>query len=119
MHTESSITQVRDTILSALVQGLETEFGHGAGEALAQRFLEAEECDFLWDARCSERWLGSYPGADDDEIELERIAICGRLGRCWFAATLIVDGEGSPHGVIARRDFARRQAAERAYAHAR
>ena len=36
-----------DRVLATLVAGLEIEFGHGAGEALAQRFLEAEESDFL------------------------------------------------------------------------
>src|SRR3546814_19352214 len=36
---------------------LEIEFGHGVGEALAHRFLEAEETEFLWD-RSEERRVG-------------------------------------------------------------
>ena len=44
-----------DRVMTALVAGLEIEFGRGAGEALEQRFLEAEESDFRWEARLSER----------------------------------------------------------------
>ncbi|WP_395336828.1 hypothetical protein WBP06_20740 [Novosphingobium sp. BL-8H] len=105
------------SVYAALVHGLEVEFGEGAGHALADRFIEAEECDFLWDARVSERWLGRYDSLEaENDIELDRVAIIGRLGQRWFAATLIVDGDGDPVGVIARRNFARRCLAERASA---
>jgi hypothetical protein len=74
-----SIGTASDRVMAMLMAGLEIEFGRGAGEALAHRFLEAEETDFLWDARIEERWLGSYESIDDDDLELDRIAICGRL----------------------------------------
>src|SRR3546814_16613909 len=45
------ISVASDRVMAALVSGLEIEFGHGVGEALAHRFLEAEETEFLWDAR--------------------------------------------------------------------
>src|SRR3546814_3199426 len=67
--------------MAALVSGLEIEFGRGAGEALAQRFLEAEEIDFHWDAREQERWIGTYESAGDEDFELDRVAIVGRLDR--------------------------------------
>jgi hypothetical protein len=52
------ISVASDRVMAALVSGLEIEFGHGVGEALAHRFLEAEETDFLWDARDMEPWIG-------------------------------------------------------------
>ena len=75
MYAHQSIDAASDRILAALVAGLEIEFGRGAGMALAQRFLDAEEVDFLWDARRDERWIGTYESMDDDDIELDRIAI--------------------------------------------
>ncbi|MBT0670638.1 hypothetical protein HT136_19915 [Novosphingobium profundi] len=86
-----------------LVRGLEAEFGHGAGLGLAQRFLDAEECDFLWEARRDERWLGGWEGEEEGR-DLDRIAIMGKLGRAWFVARLIVDGDGRAVGLMARRD---------------
>jgi hypothetical protein len=70
---------VVDRVMAALVSGLELEFGRGAGEALAHRFLDAEEADFRWDARVEERWIATYEDIDDDGLALDRIAICGRL----------------------------------------
>src|SRR3546814_13330025 len=86
--------------MAALVSGLEIEFGHGVGEALAHRFLEAEETEFLWDARDMERWISAYESVDEDEIDVDRVRIFGRLAGKWFVAVLIVDGEGSPHEIV-------------------
>lgn len=100
------ISVASDRVMAALVAGLELEFGRGAGEALAARFLEAEEVDFRWDARVHERWLGSYHTLDgDDEVELDRVRIMGRLDGKWFVATMIVDGEGNAHGMLGCRKF--------------
>ena len=66
--------------MAAVVPGLEADFGHSVGKALAQRFLDAEESEFLWDARVGERWLGAFEGLGDDEKKLDRMAIWGRLG---------------------------------------
>lgn len=96
---------VVDRVMAALVSGLELEFGRCAGEALAHRFLEAEEADFRWDARVEERWLGAYECTDDGEFELDRIAICGRLDGKWFCATMLVDGDGQAHGMMGCRQF--------------
>lgn len=95
-----------DRVMAALMTGLDVEFGRGAGEALATRFVEAEESDFLWQARLSERWLGIYESVDDDDMELDRVAIIGRLDGRWFVAVSIIDGEGQPHGLVRRRSFA-------------
>ena len=99
-----SIGTASDRVYQALLAGLELEFGHDAGEALARRFLEAEDSDFLWDARAEERWLGRYFGVEE-EIELDRIAICGRLDGRWYMSVMLVDGDGSPHGTLGRLFF--------------
>jgi hypothetical protein len=103
MGMYQSIGTASDRVMAMLLAGLEIEFGHGAGEALAHRFLEAEETDFLWDARIEERWLGSYESIDDDDLELDRIAICGRLDGRWFASVMLVDGDGMAHGTLGKR----------------
>ena len=103
MSMIADIGPASDRVFQALIAGLELEFGHDAGEALARRFLEAEDSDFLWDARCEERWLGRYFSADDEDIELDRIAICGRIDGRWFMGVMLVDGDGRPHGTLGRR----------------
>jgi len=105
-----------DRVFATLMAGLEREFGQGAGEALAHRFLEAEESDFLWEARLEERWLGSYASIDDDDLELDRIAICGRCDGRWFASVMLVDGNGMPHGMLGRRFCRSRKQAQEAMA---
>ena len=112
------ISVVSDRVMAALVSGLEIEFGHGVGEALAHRFLEAEETDFLWDARNQERWIGAYETTDDEEIDLDRVRIVGRLDGKWFVAVMIVDGDGRAHGVMGKREFERRKQALAAFADA-
>jgi len=112
------ISMAPDRVMAALVSGLEIEFGHGVGEALAHRFLEAEETDFLWDARDQERWIGAYESTDEDEIDLDRVRIFGRLDGRWFVAVMIVDGDGNAHGVMGKREFGRRKQALAAFADA-
>lgn len=116
---ETASAKYSDCIMARLIAGLEVEFGSGVGEALAHRLLEAEESDFLWDARIEERWLGSYESIDSDDFELDRIAICGRLNGRWFASVMLVDGDGMAHGTIAKRFYRSRKLAYQALADAR
>lgn len=118
MSMFQSISAASDRVMTALVSGLEIEFGRGAGEALAHRFLDAEEVDFHWDARTQERWAGSYESADDEGIQLDRVQILGRLDGKWFVAMMIVDGDGNPHGMLGKRRFDRARDAQEAFAHA-
>ena len=111
-----NISAAADQVMNKLVAGLEIEFGRGAASALAARFLEAEESDFVWDARVCERWLGAWDNAQDDDAELDRVAVLGRLAGRWFAAVGIVDGEGQAQGLVARRDCASEGEAREAYA---
>ena len=118
MTTISSISECTDRVLATLTAGLEIEFGRGAAEGLAHHFLEAEEVDFHWDARVSERWIGAYKAQDDDELELDRVAIMGRLVGRWFVATCIVDGDGNAHGMLGCRNFSSENAARKAFSDA-
>ena len=113
-----SVGAASDRVMEKLIAGLEIEFGRGAGEALARQFLEAEDMDFRWDARASERWLGVYESCEDEDFGLDRVAICGRLDGKWFAATMIVDGNGSAHGMLGCRSFRSEKAAREALAEA-
>ncbi len=119
MGMVQSIGAASERVMAALVSSLEIEFGRGATKGLAACFLASEECDFQWDARLSERWLGAYCSADEDEIELDRVAIVGRIDGRWFAATSIIDGDGMSHAMINRRSFDTRHEAEEAFEHAR
>lgn len=118
MSMMQSIGTASDRVMMALVSGLEIEFGRGAGEALAHRFLEAEEVDFHWDARVSERWIGSYESLDDDDVELGRVRIFGFLDGKWFVAVMLVDGGGNAHGMMGKRNFKRGREALEAFASA-
>ncbi len=112
-----SISVASERVMAALVAGLELEFGRGAGEALAHRFLEAEEVDFHWEARVQERWIGSYAGDFNDgiELELDRVWVVGRLDGRWFVAVMIIDGDGNAHEMMGKRRFGRRGDALRAF----
>ena len=112
------VSTAADRVMATLVAGLEIEFGRDVGEALAHRFLDAEEVDFLWDARIEELWIGGYEGASDDDLELDRVRILGWLDGRWFVAVMIVDGDGWPHGLMGKRDFSSVSRARMAFANA-
>lgn len=118
MSDYQPISAAADRVMEALVSGLEIEFGRGAGEALAHRFLEAEAVDFHWDARLEERWIGAYESLGDDDIELDRVRVIGHLDGRWFVAVMIVDGDGNPHGMMGKRSFGRAGDARKAFADA-
>ncbi|MDT9598624.1 hypothetical protein [Sphingosinicella rhizophila] len=105
MSMMQQIRTASDHVLDALVAGLELEFGCGAGAALAQHFLAAEEADFRWEARVEKRWVGEYESLEDNESDLDRVAAWGRLNGVWFCATMIVDGDGRPYGMMRCREF--------------
>lgn len=112
MGMVQSIGAASDRVMAALISGLEIEFGRGAGEALAHRFLEAEAVEFHWDARVQERWIGVYASENDEDLELDRVRIIGLLDARWFVAVMIVDGEGNAHGMIGERAFKDYRAAQ-------
>jgi hypothetical protein len=99
----------------ALVDGLRAEFG----AILADRILEAEAADYLWEARLKERYLGQHLDVglcdDEDERELARVAVLSVLGGVWYAASCLVDGEGMAVDLLWKRSFDSRDAAEAAF----
>lgn len=113
-----SISDAADRVMAALVSGLEIEFGRQAGATLVERFLDAEEADFLWDARVEDHWLGGYLGGEDGEIELDRVRILGRIDGRGFVAVMLVDGDGDAHGMLGKRSFERAEQVRRAFADA-
>ena len=50
------ISAIANGRCEALVEGLRAEFG----AILADRILEAEAADYLWEARLKERYLGQH-----------------------------------------------------------
>ncbi|KEZ21080.1 hypothetical protein CP98_00529 [Sphingobium yanoikuyae] len=76
---------------------------------------EVAEEDCLWDARIVERWLGAYEGEVEDGEEWDLVAILGQVDEGWFAATMLVDGEGAPRQVTGRRNLRSKWAALRAF----
>jgi hypothetical protein len=96
----------------AAVDALRAEFG----AVLAERIIEAEAVDFLWEARVWERYLGQQIGWEtvDEEAsqELSRVAILSNLDGCWYAGTCLVDGEGAAVELLWKRRFDSRAEAE-------
>lgn len=112
------ISAIANGRCDALVEGLRAEFG----AILADRILEAEAADYLWEARLKERYLGQHVDVgfcdDEDERELSRVAILSYLGGVWHAASCLVDGEGMAVDVFWKRSFDSREAAEAAFGRA-
>jgi hypothetical protein len=96
----------------ATVDALRAEFG----AVLAERIIEAEAVDFLWESRVAERYLGQQVGFDfDDEDtsqELSRVAVLSSLDGRWYAGLCLVDGEGAAVELLWKRPFGSRGEAE-------
>jgi len=103
----------------AAVDALHAEFG----AVLAERIIEAEALDFLWEARVRERYLGRQLGLDlDDEdasLDLSRVAIVSVFGGRWYAATCVVDGDGAAVELLRKQSFGSREEAASAFMRAR
>jgi hypothetical protein len=93
------------------------------GGILADRILEAEAADFLWDSRVLERYLGQHINAipDDERMveDVSRVAVLSLLGGTWHAGICLVDGEGEAIDLLWKRTFDNREEAEYAFIHAR
>ena len=98
-----------------LLAGLETQFGNEGSVDIAAHYLAAELADFHWESRVAERWLGAYESLDEDETELDRVAILGRLQGTWFVALCLVDGNGAVHEMHNLRLLANEKEAEAAF----
>ena len=103
----------------ARIDALRAEFGG----ILADRILEAEAADFLWDSRVLEHYLGQHIDAipDDETIveDISRVAVLSLLDGAWHAGICLVDGEGATIDLLWKRAFDSRDEAEYAFIHAR
>jgi hypothetical protein len=103
----------------ALVDALRAELGG----VLADRVIEAEAAEFLWESRLRERYLGQHFNAfDHDELaseEVSRIAFLSLLDGCWHAGICLVDGEGAAIELLWKRTFQSREEAEIEFLEAR
>ncbi|HEX8443500.1 MAG TPA: hypothetical protein VF631_07620 [Allosphingosinicella sp.] len=99
----------------AAVEALRAEFG----AMMAERILEAEAADFLWEARVKERYLGQHIDVcfdlDEDETELARIAVLSFLGTRWQVGACLLDGEGAVADLLWKEGFDTLEAAEAAF----
>lgn len=102
---QSSISIGDTRVFERLVAGLEIEFGAQAAEGLARQFIEAEDADFYWEARASERWLGTYESLEDGDDLLDRVAVTGRFDGRFFVAVVIVDGAKAVNFMLGLRQF--------------
>ncbi|WP_114952253.1 hypothetical protein [Sphingosinicella terrae] len=87
------------------VEELRAEFG----SVLADRIVEAEAAEFLWEARVLERYLGQHVASvlDDEEAsqELSRVGFVSALDGRWYAGICLVDGEGAAVDLLWKRSF--------------
>jgi hypothetical protein len=103
----------------ALVDALRAELGG----ILAERVLEVEAADFLWDSRVRERYLGQHIGVisgdGEPSEEVSRVAILSLLDGRWYAGICLVDVDGAVMDLLWKRAFESREEAEIAFVRAR
>lgn len=114
MDMVSAVSGTATDAFERLVDSLRVEFGCSDVEGLAERFLEAEEVDFLWEARVAERHLGEYVSLEGADYELDRVAIISFLRGRWQVAICLVDGDGAATDLFERAAFGSRADAETA-----
>ena len=103
----------------ALVDALRAELGG----VLAERIIEAEAAEFLWESRLREHYLGQHIDGFNDDFgsseDISRIAFLSFLDGCWHAGICLVDGEGSAIELLWKRTFQGFEEAELAFIRAR
>lgn len=103
----------------AMIDALRAELGG----VLAERVIEAEAADFLWESRVREHYLGQHIdaiGGDEQSFEaVSRIAFLSFLDGRWHAGICLVDGEGAALELLCRRRFGSIEDAEIAFIEAR
>ena len=112
------ISAISKRACDARVDDLRAEFG----AILADRIIEAEALDFLWEGRVSERYLGQHVAQMDDEErsqDLSRVAVLSSIGGRWHVGSCLVDGEGAAIDLLWKREYGGREEAEIALQKAR
>jgi hypothetical protein len=99
----------------ALVKDLRTEFGtEGIGHVI-EKFIAAEQADFLWEGRFAERNLGAFEGFDIDEDGCQRVGVMGYFRGKYYVAHCIVDAERNVTALLKSRQFESFESAESAF----
>lgn len=99
-----------------LVRDLTDEFGNEGINAIAERFVAAEQADFYWDGRIAEMKLAPLCEAfDDDDEPYERVAILGFFRSCYYVATCLVDESWRLCAMLRVRHFDDAASAESAF----
>jgi len=119
MNMFSYPADVQTGLRDILVEQASAGFSDFEDHALEAHLIACETADFHWEARIQERYLGDYEGGDDDEIQLDRVAILGLLQGKWFTATALVDGDGSVHDLVGLQLFDDVRTADRAFGNVR
>ena len=107
----TTISAIANVGCEAVVEALRAEFGG----ILAERIIEAEAADFLWDARVKERYLGQHFSLEDHFEELSRVAILSALDGRWHAGLCLIDGEGKAVELLWKRSFDQQDEAQVAF----
>ena len=105
------ISAISTRACDSRVEDLRAEFGG----ILADRIIEAEALDFLWEGRISERYLGQHVAAieeDDLPEDLSRVAVLSSIAGQWHVGLCLVDGEGAAIDLLWKRHFDGREEAE-------
>ena len=89
----------------ALVWDLTGEFGSDGIGAVVEKFITAEQADFLWEGRFAELNLGEFDSFDGDEVGCQRVAVMGYFRGEYYVAICIVDAERSVSAVLKSRQF--------------
>jgi hypothetical protein len=99
----------------ALVRDLTAEFGSEGIGAVVERFIAAEEADFLWEARFAETILGDFESFDGDDEGCQRVAVMGYFRGEYYVAICIVDAERNVAALVKSREFSSFESAEIAF----
>jgi len=93
------------------------------GSIIAERILEAEAADFLWEGRVRERYLGQHfdvmRDEEDASQDISRIAFLSHFDGTWYAGIGLVNGEGVAVDLLWKRAFESVVEAELAFDRAR
>ena len=98
-----------------LVQELTAEFGTEGIGAVVEKFIDAEQADFLWESRFAETNLGDFEGFDGDEEGGKLVAVMGYFRGEYYVAICIVDTERCASALIKSREFSSFESAEIAF----
>jgi len=93
------------------------------GAVVAERILEAEAADFLWEARLRERYLGQYFDVicdeEDASDDISRVAFLSCFDGVWYAGIGLVNGDGAAVALLWKTAFESLVEAESSFDRAR